>query len=223
MGREGRVKSGGIFEETSSLSLDEKVALARSQIRSLPYSRANSDEARVRLNWALEQGDLGVFGVEELRLIAGFLDVDALNATAIRQPGLLIGLLEHATGDTVDPELLSVLPQAVKERLCDPYFRRNLASETNTPLSILGFLAKDPDYQVRELVARNPQTSSATILESLARDDQWKVRWRAAENPHTSAATLEVLAKDPAKYVRKGVAQNLNTAPSVLEVLAADE
>jgi hypothetical protein len=221
MGRDGRVKSDDIFKETRDLSPDKKVALARSQIKSLPYSHANSNEAKVRLDWALEQGDLGVFDIEELRLVAGFLDPDWIDFTAQKQPGLILGLWEHTTGDAVDPELLSVLPQEVKETIHKEYFRRKLAFWTDTPLSVLDFLAKDQDAYVRESVAGN-QSASATILESLAKDPEDDVRMALAGNQSASATTLESLAKDPEDEVRKAVAVNSSTPSHVLEILSKD-
>ena len=221
MGRGGRIKARELDAETGHLSPDKKVALARSQIKSLPYSHANSDEAKVRLDWALEQGDLGVFDIEELRLVAGFLDPVWIDTTAQKQPGLILGLWEHTTGDAIDPELLSVLPQDVKETIHESYFRDNLASWTDTPLSVLDFLAKDPDAIVRESLAGN-QSASATILESLAKDQDADVRESLAGNQSASATTLESLAKDPEDEVRKAVAVNSSTPSHVQEILLKD-
>ena len=221
MGRGGRIKARELDAETGHLSPDKKVALARSQIKSLPYSHANSDEAKVRLDWALEQGDLGVFDIEELRLVAGFLDHVWLDITAQKQPGLILGLWEHTTGDAIDPELLSVLPQEVKETIHEEYFRRNLATWTDTHLSVLDFLAKDQDAYVREALAGN-QSASATTLESLAKDPEDDVRESLAGNQSASATILESLAKDPKDEVRKAVAVNSNTPSHVLEILSKD-
>ena len=154
MGRGGRIKAYELDAETGHLSPDKKVALARSQIKSLPYGYANSNEARVRLGWALDQGDLGVFDIEELRLLAGFLDVNALNVIAVRQPRLLLDLFEHTTGDAIDPELLSVLPQAAKERL----------------------------YVMARVAVAGNQSSSVATLESLSGDTQWEVCEAVAQN-----------------------------------------
>ena len=206
MGRGGRIKAYELDTETRYLSPDKKVALARSQIKSLPYSHANSDEAEVRLDWALEQGDLGVFDIEELRLVAGFLDLVLIDITAVKQPGLILGLWEHTTGDAVDPELLSVLPQEVKETIHAEYFRHFLAAWTDTPLSVLGFLAKDQDADVREALAGN-QSASATILESLAKDPEDEVRKAVAVNSSTPSHVQEILLKDSDRQVREIVAQ----------------
>ena len=220
MGRDGRVKSDDIFKETRDLSPDKKVALARSQIKSLPYSHANSNEAKVRLDWALEQGDLGVFDIEELRLVAGFLDPDWIDFTAQKQPGLILGLWEHTTGDAVDPELLSVLPQEVKETIHKEYFRRKLAFWTDTPLSVLDFLAKDQDAYVRESVAGN-QSASATTLESLAKDPEDEVRKAVAVNSSTPSHVLEILSKDSDRQMREIVAQRRRFA-TAFDVLSKD-
>ena len=91
MGREGRIKALDLDSETSGLDRDQKTALARAQINSLPYSHANSDEAKIRLDWALEQGDLGVFDIEELRLVARFLDGIDIDELAEKQSVLLAG------------------------------------------------------------------------------------------------------------------------------------
>ena len=221
MGRGGRIKAYELDAETGHLSPDKKVALARSQIKSLPYSHANSNEAKVRLDWALEQGDLGVFDIEELRLVAGFLDPVWIDITAQKQPGLILGLWEHTTGDAIDPELLSVLPQEVRETIHESYFRDNLASWTDTPLSVLDFLAKDPDATVRESLAGN-QSASATILESLAKDQDADVRESLAGNQSASATILESLAKDPEYEVREALAGNQSASATIMESLAKD-
>ena len=79
MGAGGRAQVSDINRETDGLSDEQRVALARYQLQSLPYSQKNSNEASTRLMWALKQPDLGYMSPEKLRNMAAFLDTDTLD------------------------------------------------------------------------------------------------------------------------------------------------
>ena len=87
------------------------------------------------------------------------------------------------------------------------------------PGVLLKALAKDKNSEVKQYVAKNPNTP-VTSLEALAQDEKYDVRRSVAENPNTPVALLEALAKDENEYVWRGVFENPNTplpAPALKE------
>ena len=90
-----------------------------------------------------------------------------------------------------------------------------------TPAAILDALACDSDPDVVYNVARNPNTSTATLARLGASTTQ-SVRRETANNPSTSAATLTLLAEDPSPAVRRETARNPSTSAATLTLLAKD-
>ncbi|MFK0227077.1 hypothetical protein ACIQUL_15090 [Streptomyces sp. NPDC090303] len=81
--------------------------------------------------------------------------------------------------------------------------------------------ATDPDPQVRQEVAYEPE-APPEVLAALAHDtDAWVVA-AAAENPRLPTALLPGLARHPSTAVRTAVADNENAPASVLSTLLAD-
>ena len=80
--------------------------------------------------------------------------------------------------------------------------RREIASNSKTPLTILEKLATDPDGSVRREVANNSKTPG-TVLEKLTGDGDPVVRMRVARNSNTTPTALEKLAGDKDPVVRR--------------------
>ena len=223
MGREGRIKSDDIDKETENLTKEELKALAFSQVRSLPYSHNNSEEAKARLRWVLRQDDLGVLDVEDLRLVAGYIDAGILGEAYDRHPGLVAGLVLGLSRDTADPQVMASLPEDVKDLIKNDgrFSLETLAYRADTPTPVLDTLSRDREPSVRMGVAQNTSTSTS-VLEVLAKDGDHYVRAGVAGNTSTPPSVLEVLAKENETLVRLRVAGNTSTPPSVLGVLAKD-
>jgi len=100
--------------------------------------------------------------------------------------------------------------------------RTRMALDKRSKPLTLQLLARDEDVTVRRGVASNPNTP-VSVLERLAEDEEEWVRQWVARNPSTPASTLERLAEDENKWVRHGVASNPNTPVSILERLAKSE
>ena len=96
-----------------------------------------------------------------------------------------------------------------------------IASNPNTPPTILAALAADANCDVRCAVAGNPNTPLASLA-ALAADADWLVRHRVARNPSPPTANLEALAADADEDVRYVVGGNPSTPPTTLVALAAD-
>jgi hypothetical protein len=101
-----------------------------------------------------------------------------------------------------------------------PSSRLTIASATKS-VEVLERLALDDSLDVREAVADNLRTPTAT-LNALSTDSAAAVRMAVAENANVSEANLETLAKDPVNYVRFGVAHNEKTPSNVLELIISD-
>jgi hypothetical protein len=250
MGREGRVKADDIDKETESLTKEELKALAFSQVRSLPYSHNNSEEAKARLKWVLRQDDLGVLDVEDLHLVAGYIDAGILDEAYDRHPGLVAGLVLGLSRDTADPQVMASLSQDVKDLIKNDgrFSLETLASRAGTPTSVLDTLSRDRELSVRMGVAQNTSTSTSvlevlakdvdhyvragvagntstppSVLEVLAKDFKYKVSYTALTNPSTPIHVLEMSVKQGGWFMRGEFAQSTATPPSVLEILAKDE
>ncbi|WP_373479225.1 hypothetical protein [Geminocystis sp.] len=116
-----------------------------------------------------------------------------------------------------------------------------VASNSNTPVSLLEKLATDSDRWIRSYVAKNPNTP-VTSLENLAIDSDSNVRYRVVSNPNITKQIkekvllfneyytthkfptdiLKQLAVDSRTSVRSYVASNQNTPVVLLEKLATD-
>lgn len=101
-----------------------------------------------------------------------------------------------------------------------PSSRLTIASATKSA-EVLDRLAREASIDVKEAVADNLRTSTAT-LDALSRDSAAAVRMAVAENANASEANLEALAKDPVNYVRWGVAHNEKTPSHVLQEIVTD-
>lgn len=100
------------------------------------------------------------------------------------------------------------------------YIKEGLASDPNTPESTLELLAKDPNENIRRLVACNPSIT-LSVIQILLQDDSadW-VRGDVAENPSTPIDILNTLANDSSIYVQSHVARNPNATESILRTLS---
>ena len=87
---------------------------------------------------------------------------------------------------------------------------------------ILTTLARDPDRDVRQEVAKNRKTPPETLT-FLAGDKDSFVRNLVADNENIPPKALTFLARDPDRDVRQAVARNLNTPREALIALARDE
>jgi hypothetical protein len=103
-----------------------------------------------------------------------------------------------------------------------PWARTLVARYPHTPQGLLGRLAADEDWRVRQAAASNP-TLGAEGLSVLAADPDRDVRTAAAANPRTPAAVLERLAGDESELVRAAAAANPSLPARVLELLARAE
>ena len=83
-------------------------------------------------------------------------------------------------------------------------------------------LARDPDRDVRQEVAKNRKTPPETLTFLAGGKDSF-VRNLVADNENIPPKTLTFLARDPDTEVRQAVARNLNTPPKALIALARDE
>jgi len=88
--------------------------------------------------------------------------------------------------------------------------KMDLAQNPNTPVDILGDLAKDEDWEVRWTVAERPNTPD-DVLRALAKDEHWPVRQEVAKNPKVSSKILvslfeyEKSLKEPTAKVIKAL------------------
>jgi HEAT repeat protein len=99
--------------------------------------------------------------------------------------------------------------------------RFKIASNEDTPGSILQKLADDRITDVRVAAASNPNTP-ADALARLACDRMWEVRREVASNPSTPEATLRELSSHWSFMVREAIAGNCCAPHDLLEVLSKD-
>lgn len=153
--------------------------------------------------------------VEDLHLVAGYIDAGILDEAYDRHPGLVAGLVLGLSRDTADPQIMTVLPEDVKDLIKndEKFSLETLASRAGTPPSILEILAKYRELRVG--VAENTSTPTS-VLEILAKDGEHHVRAGVAMNPFTPLSVLEVLAKDENSDVRRAVAENTRSTETLL-------
>jgi len=82
-------------------------------------------------------------------------------------------------------------------------------SDTDIPPEILAELAKVDDPYIKRAVAKNLNTPVET-LDMLANDDYWGVRSNVAWNPNTSTRVLIRLTNDEETIVSMPAIDNLN-------------
>jgi hypothetical protein len=99
--------------------------------------------------------------------------------------------------------------------------KRSEASSRTTTSERLHELASDPDWEIRQLVARNKNTTWED-LDKLAHDEFRPVRYAAAIHPDIAEQSLDFLAKDPSPDIRFEVARHKNTPTVTLEALRSD-
>lgn|SRR5487761_678853 len=90
-----------------------------------------------------------------------------------------------------------------------PAFKEWVVRNKTVPVSILCYLANDPDPKIRFEVATK-RKCPASILERLAQDTDESVRFRVAHNVKTPEYLLEQLRHDPSDAVSKAVEERLN-------------
>ena len=115
--------------------------------------------------------------------------------------------------DLTDQDLLLLVKHCPSSRL-------TIATATKS-IEVLELLAGDSSTDVREAVADNLRTPTAT-LGVLSKDPVAAVRMAVAENSNVSSDNLESLARDTVNYVRWGVAHNEKATSNVLQDLIRD-
>lgn len=116
------------------------------------------------------------------------------------------------------PEDLEILGKHKKSAV-----RQWVASNLDTPESVLETLAQDWDLDVQRQVAKNPKTPKS-VLRTLfqSSDDDW-ILAELASNINTPINFLKTLAQHPWESIRERVIINPKTPVSVLETLAKTE
>jgi hypothetical protein len=99
--------------------------------------------------------------------------------------------------------------------------RQAVARNRRTPVNLLAILAQDPHPQVRISVATNLSTDEAIFM-VLANDSDVQVRSVVARFEYVPASVLAVMASDPVTDIRIEVARNLNTDRATLTRLMKD-
>lgn len=77
-------------------------------------------------------------------------------------------------------------------------------------------------HRIRRIIATNPNTP-ASVLAYLAKHGNTDTLERVAENPRTPLSALEHLARSSFAHVRSAVAENINVSPDILTILGADD
>ena len=97
--------------------------------------------------------------------------------------------------------------------------RNNVAEHTARKSAVLD----DSEYnRIRRIIATNPNTPPS-VLDYLARNGNKDTQVRVAENPRTPVSALEHLARSDSATVRSAVAENENVSPDILTILGADD
>lgn len=99
--------------------------------------------------------------------------------------------------------------------------RQKVARNRKTPADILDSMANDTHPQVRIGVATNLATREKTFM-TLARDQDTAVRSVVARFEFVPASVLALMATDPSINIRFEVASNLNTDKETLLQLSKD-
>lgn len=97
-----------------------------------------------------------------------------------------------------------------------------IASNPETPNTVLEYLAKRSGPSVLERIAENPNTPT-WVLEELAGSDWPEVRAAVAENTHAPTDLIKGLSADENPDIRYTVAENAGTPIEVLQLLEFDE
>lgn len=120
------------------------------------------------------------------------------------------------------------------------HIRREVAQNSNAPLSVLEKLVEDPDSKISQIAIHRLISNQAVyssevlgksaILSSIAGcntkpifEQDLETRRLVVQHPYVTTSILEILADDPDWFVRQTVAAHSNTPPSILEKLANDE
>jgi len=115
------------------------------------------------------------------------------------------------------PEDLEILGKHKKSAV-----RQWVASNPDTPKSVLKTLAQDWDLDVQRQVAENPKTPMS-VLKTLFQSSDYSILAKLASNINTPINLLETLAQHPWESIRERVIINPKTPVSVLETLAKTE
>lgn len=204
---------------------DWNVRAAVASNRSAPVESlvllANDPDPKVRAavanNWKTPAESLAVLGKDHTPQIREGVSsnpktpVETLTSIANRQGGISEGVgLALAGNPSTPPEILSRYLATKKQRSMkfgfDKKINGRLASNPNTPATVLVELAKDRNASVRRELAQHPRTTSK-VLTQLAKDSNRKVRAEVAGNPTSSKQVLDKLAKDSSWKVQ-GAASN---------------
>jgi|GEM_PF-2098587 len=130
------------------------------------------------------------------------------------QEGSLIEQLSGISLNQEDPRFHTanrLMAVSFINKMADCCSQRSLeliASNPNTPLSMLRQLASHAMDDVRIAVAENPSTPRDLLL-MLARDSQADVRYAIAENANLSSEILQLLCDDENPYVSSRAARSM--------------
>ena len=101
-------------------------------------------------------------------------------------------------------------PSDVLEELVDdPFVRKTVLSNPNTPTELLVQYSHDQAAGTRCAVANNVKTPSE-ILDELANDPDFSVRCNVARNSNTSPEIIKQLSRDPDHWLRRLAVANKN-------------
>jgi hypothetical protein len=117
----------------------------------------------------------------------------------------------------------SVLDYLAKTSMRFPTLLERIADNPNASRLILRQLACHPALSVRAVVAENP-SAPYEAQEILVTDDDVDIRYRLAENPHVPITILELLVEDSNPYVVERARRTLNrlTGANILEAKFPD-
>jgi hypothetical protein len=107
--------------------------------------------------------------------------------------------LTVVTNPAASPEVQTAMCEAA-----DQDIRFVLAQQPYLPAATVKSLARDPAWQVREILAEC--TDHPAALQALLEDNDTRVRAKAGMNPRTTAAQRRQLVRDPSWGVRNSVA-----------------
>ena len=111
-------------------------------------------------------------------------------------------------------------PQQVLDA-ADEHYRKLIALH-NGDISCLEYFSGKHYTDVRERIAKNPNTP-AGILTRLARDTDMWVRYYVAINPQAPIEALRILSEDRNSHIRYHMAGNRRISPDILDKLSQDE
>ncbi|MYK76485.1 MAG: HEAT repeat domain-containing protein [Acidimicrobiaceae bacterium] len=203
---------------------DLRVAQSRSATVGLLRELANDDDKELRYV-AAAHPRAPVSALRRLARDES-LQVRAAVAQAVSAPVVVLEALASDRNVWVRRNAASnrATPRAVLEALLADrraVVRAAAVRNKKTPVETVAARARDRTIKVRSEVAA--RGVGAEVLGALAADPKWMVRQAVAYNELTPPEVLDRLATDGCEEVRAGVAYNISATPGALEALARDE